>query len=55
MNKYSIKKNIKSEWNQINLHSKIETKSNAVRSILDDSNGHVWIGTDIKEYSFMTT
>lgn len=42
------KKNIKSEWNQINLHSKIETKSNAVRSILDDSNGHVWIGTDHK-------
>lgn len=26
----------------------IETKSNAVRSILDDSNGHVWIGTDHK-------
>ena len=42
------KKNMKSEWNQIKLHSKIETKSNAVRSILDDSNGHVWIGTDHK-------
>ena len=47
MNKYSIRKHkIGMEPNQSPF--KIETKSNAVRSILDDSNGHVWIGTDHK-------
>ena len=42
------KKDSKSEWRQIGLHSKVKTNSNAVRSILDDANGHVWIGTDHK-------
>lgn len=42
------KKKANSEWRKIELHSKVTTRSNAIRSILDDMNGHVWIGTDHK-------
>jgi signal transduction histidine kinase/ligand-binding sensor domain-containing protein/CheY-like chemotaxis protein/AraC-like DNA-binding protein len=42
------KRNKKSEWRQIRLHSEITTSSNAIRSILDSSDGRIWIGTDHK-------
>lgn len=44
----SYKKKTEAEWYQIELHSEVITKSNAIRCILDDSNGKVWIGTDHK-------
>lgn len=42
------RKDSRSAWKRIELHSKVSTNSNAVRSIQDDANGHVWIGTDHK-------
>ncbi len=33
-------------WSKISLTPAIETQSKGIRSILDDRNGHVWIGTD---------
>lgn len=37
-----------SAWEKIVLRSKVNTQSNSILSITDDSNGHVWIGTDHK-------
>lgn len=42
------KKKTEPEWRRVELHSKVTTSSNAIRSLLDDSNGKVWIGTDHK-------
>lgn len=42
------KRKLHTAWVRIELRSTIETNSNAVRCIQDDSNGHVWIGTDHK-------
>lgn len=41
-------KNAKTKWSKILLNSVVVTNSNAVRSVLDDTNGNVWIGTDHK-------
>lgn len=42
------RKEAATEWRQIELPSPIATQSNAIRKIVDDSNGCVWIGTDHK-------
>lgn len=42
------KKNSRSQWREIELHSEVTTGSNAIRCVQDDMNGHVWIGTDHK-------
>ncbi len=41
-------KNAQAKWSEITLSSVVATHSNAVRSILDDTSGNVWIGTDHK-------
>lgn len=41
-------KDMDSPWKQIKLVSNIKTQSNVVKDILDDKNGHIWIGTDHK-------
>ena len=38
----------KEEWQRIILQSEGETEGNAVRAILDDQYGHIWIATDHK-------
>ena len=42
------KKNVTHQWQEVALHSEVETQSRGVRSVLDDGKGHVWIGTDHK-------
>ncbi len=42
------KKDLKSEWQKVILHCKIPIDGNAIRNIVDDKNGHIWIGTDHK-------
>jgi len=42
------KKNAGSDWTRFNLNSVIESQSNIVVSMIDDENGHIWIGTDHK-------
>lgn len=41
-------KNSQTKWSEIKLNSTVVTNSNAVRSVLDDANGNIWIGTDHK-------
>jgi len=42
------RKSPKSDWKSLSLHSSVKTQSNVVLEILDDENGHIWIGTDHK-------
>ncbi len=42
------RKNQESGWEELILRSSKETQSNVVLNLLDDGNGHVWIGTDHK-------
>src|ERR1035437_8949818 len=36
----------KPDWKKLVLSSSVKTQSNGVLDILDDGNGHIWIGTD---------
>jgi len=40
------RKSTKSDWGKLVLSSSVKTQSNGVLAILDDGNGHIWIGTD---------
>ena len=42
------RKSSKSGWEKFVLNSSIKTQSDVVLNMLDDENGHIWIGTDHK-------
>ncbi len=42
------RKSPKSDWTKLLLHSSLKTQSDVVLTVLDDENGHIWIGTDHK-------
>ena len=42
------RRNPESAWKKLFLHSAVKTQSDVVLDLLDDENGHIWIGTDHK-------